>query len=45
MAKYKTDSLINGETFFVETETFAQDEELVEKATALGAVCEIISND
>lgn len=44
-AKGKTDSLIEGETFIIETESFEQAEELVKEATAIGAVCEIIKDN
>jgi ribosomal protein L7/L12 len=44
-AKDKTDALLNGETFIIETESFEQAEELVNEATAIGAVCEIIKDN
>ena len=45
VAKSKTDALLDGETFIIETESFEQAEELVKEATAIGAVCEIIKNN
>jgi hypothetical protein len=45
LAKRKTDLLLEGETVTVEIETFEQAKELVEKAMAINAVCEIINND
>lgn len=44
-AKGKTDALLDGETFVIETESFEQAEELVKEATAIGAVCEIIKDN
>jgi ribosomal protein L7/L12 len=44
-AKGKTDALLDGETFIFEIETIEQAEELVRKATAIGAVCEIIKDN
>ncbi len=41
-AKGKTDALLDGETFIIETEDILQAEELIREATAIGAVCEII---
>jgi ribosomal protein L7/L12 len=40
-AKQRTDALLDGETFIIETESFEQAEELIKEATAIGAVCEI----
>ncbi len=45
VAKSKTDALLNGETFVIETESIEQAEELVREATAIGAVCEIIKDN
>ncbi len=45
IAKSKTDALLNGETFIIETESIEQAEELVKEATAIGAVCEIIKDN
>jgi ribosomal protein L7/L12 len=45
IAKSKTDALLDGETFIIETESFEQAEELVKEATAIGAVCEIIKDN
>lgn len=45
MAKSKTDALLDGETFIIETETIEQAEELVKEAAAIGAVCEIIKEN
>jgi hypothetical protein len=45
IAKSKTDALLNGETFIIETEGIERAEELVRKATAIGAVCEIIKDN
>ncbi len=42
MAKSKTDALLDGETFIIETESVEQAEELLKEATAIGAICEII---
>lgn len=44
-AKGKTDALLDGETFTVETESFEQAEKLVREATAIDAVCEIIKDN
>ncbi|HLM01662.1 MAG TPA: hypothetical protein VK400_11455 [Pyrinomonadaceae bacterium] len=44
-AKSKTDTLLDGETFIIETESIGQAEELVKEATAIGAVCEIIKDN
>ncbi len=44
-AKSRTDALLDGETFVVETESIEQAEELVKKATAIGAVCEIVKDN
>ena len=44
-AKNRTDALLNGETFLIETESIEQAEELVKKAKAIGAVCEIIKDN
>jgi hypothetical protein len=45
-AKSKTDALLDGEAFILETESIDRAEELVKEATAVGAVCETInSND
>jgi hypothetical protein len=44
-AKSKTDALLNGETFVIETESVEQAEEYVREATAIGAVCEIIKDN
>ena len=41
-SKGYTDALFDGQTFVIETESIEQAEELVEEATAIGAVCEII---
>lgn len=41
-SKAYTDALLDGQTFVIETESIKQAEELVEEATALDAVCEII---
>ncbi len=45
LAKSKTDALLDGETFVIETESVEQAEELVREATAIGAVCEIIKDN
>lgn len=45
MAKRKTDALLDGETFIIETENTKQAKELVKEATVIGAVCEIIKNN
>ncbi len=44
-AKGKTDALLDGETFIIETESFEQAEDLAKEATAIGAVCEIIKDN
>ena len=44
-AKSKTDALLIGETFVIETESIKQAEELVKEAMAIGAVCEIIEDN
>ena len=44
-AKEKTDALLDGETFFTETEDISQAEELAKEAMAIGAICEIIKNN
>ncbi len=44
-AKDKTDALLDGKSFFIETEGISQAEELVKEATAIGAVCEIIKDN
>ncbi len=41
-AKGKTDALLDGEIFIIETEDISQAEELTKEATAIGAVCEMI---
>ena len=45
IAKSKTDALLDGEQFVIETESIEQAEELVKEATAIGAVCEIIKDN
>ncbi len=45
LAKDKTDALLEGETFVVEIKNIKQAEELVNEATAVGAVCEIIEEN
>ena len=45
IAKGKTDALLDGEHIIIETESIEQAEELVEEATAIGAVCEIIKDN
>ena len=45
IAKSKTDALLNGEKFIVETESVEQAEELVKEARAIGAACEIIKDN
>lgn len=45
IAKGKTDALLDGETFVVETESAELAEELAKEATAIGAVCEIIKDN
>ena len=44
-AKSKTDALINGGDFVIETESVEKAEELVREATAIGTVCEIIKDN
>ncbi len=44
-AKDRTDALLNDKTFVIETENSEQAKELVEEATAIGAVCEIIKDN
>lgn len=45
VAKSKTDALLDGKTFVIETESVELAEELVKEATAIGAVCEIIKDN
>ncbi len=45
IAKSKTDALLDGEIFIIETESIEQAEELVKEAAAIGAVCEIIKDN
>lgn len=45
IAKGKTDALLDSKTYVVETETIELAEELVEEATAISAVCEIIKDN
>jgi hypothetical protein len=45
IAKYKTDALLDGKSFVIETDNIEQAEELVKEATAIGAVCEIIKDN
>jgi hypothetical protein len=44
-AKVKTDALLDGESFIFETESIEQAEDIVNEATVLGAVCEIIKDN
>ena len=44
-SKEYTDALLDGQTFVIETESIGQAKELVKKATAIGAVCEIIKDN
>jgi hypothetical protein len=44
-AKIKTDSLINGEIFSIETKSSEHAKDLMKEATALCADCEIIENN
>ncbi len=44
-SKKRTDALLNGEIFIIETESIEKAKELVEEATAIGAVCEIVKNN
>lgn len=44
-AKDRTDALLDGETFIIETESFEQAEELVREAMAIGAISEIIKEN
>ncbi len=41
----RTDSLLDRKTFLIETESIEQATELVEAATAIGAVCAIIKDN
>ena len=45
VAKSKTDALLDGKTFLIETESIELAEELVKEATAIGAVCKIIKDN
>ncbi|MEO8074554.1 MAG: hypothetical protein ABI686_15060 [Acidobacteriota bacterium] len=44
-AKSKTDFLLDGETFFIETESIEEAVETAKQATAIGAVCKIIKDN
>jgi hypothetical protein len=45
IAKSKTDTLLDGEIFSIETKSFEHAKDLVKEATVLNAVCEIIENN